>query len=67
MPPERWSSLRTSIGNNLLSPDIPLTFEQEFYAGGHLAGLQLFPFGEGCSATLSWELLGGATGSHVWN
>lgn len=63
-PPERWPNLKTAIGNNLLRPSYSLSIEQQFYAGGHLMGLEMLDPGEpGCEITQSWETASGATGS----
>ncbi|HEX6510148.1 MAG TPA: hypothetical protein VF221_21165, partial [Chloroflexota bacterium] len=69
LPPEQWASLKTSIGNDLLPPTNwreQLTPDQQFFAGGFMNGLELFPGTPGCSATHTWQLPGGATGSNTF-
>jgi hypothetical protein len=63
MPPEKWSSLRSTIPDSLVAP-LPsgLTFEEAFYEGGYLMGFKLLLISEGCSVTSSWEK-SGASGS----
>jgi pimeloyl-ACP methyl ester carboxylesterase len=56
MPPARWSSLESTIPDNLHAP-LPsgLTTEEAFYEGGHLMGFKMLPFSEGCSVASSWD------------
>jgi hypothetical protein len=44
-----------SIPGSLEPPQTSLTFEQEFYAGGHLIGLAGLASGSGCSLTHTWN------------
>jgi pimeloyl-ACP methyl ester carboxylesterase len=46
----------SSIPLSLVPPDVDLTFEQQFFAGGHLTGLKGLPFSEGCRIVSSWAL-----------
>jgi dienelactone hydrolase len=54
LPPPFWPNLRSCIPNSLIARPFKKTFEQEFFAGGHLMGLQLIKGRRGCSVTLSW-------------
>jgi hypothetical protein len=63
MPPEKWSSLRSTIPDSLVAP-LPsgLTSEEALFEGGHLMGFKMLPLSDGCSVTSSWEK-SGASGS----
>lgn len=53
-PSEAWVS-GAAIPHTLVPPEIDLTFQQEFYAGAHLAGLDMARFSQGCVVTSSWD------------
>lgn len=44
----------TEIPVTLDPPDVTLTTEQQFFAGGHLSGLELIGSRDGCSVELRW-------------
>lgn len=60
--PVRLSS--THVPASLEPPAVPLTTEQQFYAGGRLGGLQSLQSAEQCSVELRWED-GGPPGSRT--
>jgi hypothetical protein len=57
LPPKEQEVVGASIPKSLVPPSVPLTFEQEFYAGGHLMGLKMLPFSEGCTITSHWAAI----------
>ena len=57
LPPQEQDVAGASIPKSLVPPSVPLTFEQEFYAGGHLMGLKMLPFSEGCTITSHWDAI----------
>jgi pimeloyl-ACP methyl ester carboxylesterase len=63
MPPEHGGT--PSIDDDLRLPKIDLTSEQQFYAGGHLPGLNELgsPMHAGCLATHTWATQEGPPGS----
>jgi hypothetical protein len=58
---EHESGARIHI--SLQPPEVPLTLDQQLFAGGHLMGLKMIPFSEGCEVASGWETPGGSTGS----
>ena len=55
LPPVELDIAGASIPLSLVPPAVPLTFEQEFYAGGHLMGLKMLPYSDGCKITSHWN------------
>jgi pimeloyl-ACP methyl ester carboxylesterase len=47
--------IRFRVPPSLRPPQPPLTLAQQFFDGGHLMGLKLLPFAEGCEVTSGWE------------
>lgn len=62
LPPSEAALAGAAIPPTLVPPEIDLTFQQEFYAGAHLSGLDMVPFSEGCLVSSSWAT-GDETGS----
>ncbi len=60
LPPEHWPSLRTCIPDSLIAPSFQLTTEQQFFAGGHLMGLDLVEGSSDCSLELVWTTTAGS-------
>lgn len=56
VPPEKWSSLTSTIPHSLVAPPLAPTAEQQFYAGGHLQGLAAIAGAGQCSVTSSWRV-----------
>jgi hypothetical protein len=56
MPPQKWLLLNATIPHSLIPPPLNLTPEQEFFAGGHLAGFAEIGSSEICSFTHTWRL-----------
>lgn len=56
LPPELWPNLPDRVPDSLYPPRLQLTFEQEFFAGGHLNGMQAFTAGSACHVDLSYDL-----------
>ena len=48
----------TEVAIELTKPQVPLTLEQEFYAGAHLAGLDLVEHKDGCHIDIRWDVNG---------
>lgn len=63
MPPQKWSSLSSTIPHSLVPPPLNLTPAQEFFAGGHLQGFAAIATATGCRVTHTWRLppLGGGS------
>lgn len=57
LPPELWPNLPDRVPDDLRPPPLALTPEQEFYAGGHLVGLDLFEADSACSVEIREDLL----------
>lgn len=55
LPPLESLLTGAGIPASLVPPEIDQTFQQQFYAGGHLSGLGMLPYSEGCSVMSSWE------------
>lgn len=49
---------RTRVGVDLKPPQVELTPEQQFFAGGHLQGVAQFQSAPGCRLDLRWNLDG---------
>jgi pimeloyl-ACP methyl ester carboxylesterase len=62
LPPSELALTGAHIPRSLVAPEIDLTFQQQFYAGGHLSGLNTLPWSSGCRVTSAWSTVG-ATGS----
>jgi pimeloyl-ACP methyl ester carboxylesterase len=58
LPPSEFDT-GGRIPISLRPPEVPLSVEQQFFAGGHLMGLKMLPFSEGCEITIGWEIGGG--------
>lgn len=56
MAPEKWTLLSATIPHSLIPPPFDLTPQQEFFAGGHLAGLKGISPASRCSVTHTWRL-----------
>lgn len=56
LPPELWPDLPDRVPDNLVPPALNLTFEQEFYAGGHLVGLNAFNQDGQCTVAIEQDL-----------
>jgi dienelactone hydrolase len=57
LPPDLWPDLPDRVPDTLIPPPLSLTPEQEFYAGGHLIGLNLFNQDGECRVTIDQQLL----------
>lgn len=55
LTPEYSSDLSARIPDSLRPPPLTLTLEQEFYAGGHLRGMQLIEGRSECQVLLDWR------------
>jgi hypothetical protein len=60
LSPEHWPTLGNQIQNSLVPPQLILTAEQQFFAGGHLSGFALLQHRPGCRVSLGWETLTGS-------
>ena len=59
LSPELWPTLGSQISYRLTSRKIKRTFDQEFYAGSHLAGYdRVRASASTCTATVSWGTSG---------
>jgi pimeloyl-ACP methyl ester carboxylesterase len=54
LPPSERAEAGAAIPLSLVPPEIDLTFDQEFFAGGHLMGLKGLPFSDGCRILSAW-------------
>jgi pimeloyl-ACP methyl ester carboxylesterase len=54
LPPLESEIAGGGIPPSLVPPEIELTFEQEFYAGGHLGGLAGLAYADGCRITSAY-------------
>jgi hypothetical protein len=55
MWPEQSGILPGLIEDTLIPPAVSLTENQKFYAGGHLASLQLLALRNDCRVTQTWK------------
>ncbi len=60
MPPERAGFAAGFIPDNLVPPTVPLTTDQQFFIGGHLASFRAVASHPGCGAQLAWTTASGS-------
>ena len=59
LPPESSPNLWSHIPDSRMPPALSLTFDQAFYAGGHLYSFDSSTSGPDCHVTSVWEMAGG--------
>ncbi len=60
LPPSHSGSLPSRVPDSLVPPEPTLSEEQQFFAGGHLIGVDQAAGDDACSFDLSWATTGGS-------
>jgi pimeloyl-ACP methyl ester carboxylesterase len=60
LPMPELAGTASTIPPSLVPPEVDLSFEQAFYAGGHLGGLRGLPFSNNCRIRTAWVVGSGS-------